>query len=177
MQYFYSVRIFPGQEPNNVWVGWVTPDFHQYNPEFELHTVRTVTITLGDEKGKVHKRCVFIMVCTVRVPGLSLWFYLDFSSLKCSNCFMVWAGESCAPNEGRNNNGLEIGCLVDTTNGLLTFTANGKELTTHYQVNIKVVNANSTTTKTSANFSHPGPRTPRGCPQKPFASSGSCISR
>lgn len=74
---------------------------------------------------------------------------------------MVWAGESCAPNEGRNNNGLEIGCLVDTTNGLLTFTANGKELTTHYQVNIKVVNVNSTTTKTNTNFSHPGPRTPR----------------
>ncbi|XP_056888735.1 ryanodine receptor 2 isoform X2 [Takifugu flavidus] len=108
--YFYSVRVFPGQEPNNVWVGWVTPDFHQYNPDFDLNNVRTVTVTLGDEKGKVHK------------------------SIKCSNCYMVWAGESCSPNEGRNNNGLEIGCLIDTTNGLLTFTANGKELSTHYQV-------------------------------------------
>ena len=56
-------------------------------------------------------------------------------SMKHSNCYMVWAGESSSPGQGRNNNGLEIGCLVDTTIGLLTFTANGKELTTYYQVN------------------------------------------
>lgn len=70
---------------------------------------------------------------------------------------MVWAGESCSPNEGRNNNGLEIGCLVDTTNGLLTFTANGKELSTHYQVNNNAVNVNSTAAKTTTNFSDPLP--------------------
>uniref|UniRef100_A0A3Q2W3J5 Ryanodine receptor 2 n=1 Tax=Haplochromis burtoni TaxID=8153 RepID=A0A3Q2W3J5_HAPBU len=107
--YYYSVRIFPGQEPSSVWVGWVTSDFHQYDPCFELHKVRTVTVTLGDEKGKVHE------------------------SIKRSNCYMVWGGESSSPSQGRNN-GLEIGCLVDTTNGLLTFTANGKELSTYYQV-------------------------------------------
>uniref|UniRef100_A0AAX7UUJ1 Ryanodine receptor 2 n=1 Tax=Astatotilapia calliptera TaxID=8154 RepID=A0AAX7UUJ1_ASTCA len=107
--YYYSVRIFPGQEPSSVWVGWVTSDFHQYDPCFELHKVRTVTVTLGDEKGKVHE------------------------SIKRSNCYMVWGGESSSPTQGRNN-GLEIGCLVDTTNGLLTFTANGKELSTYYQV-------------------------------------------
>ncbi|XP_035526010.1 ryanodine receptor 2-like [Morone saxatilis] len=108
--HYYSVRIFPGQEPSSVWVGWVTSDFHQFDPGFELHNVRTVTVTLGDEKGKVHE------------------------SIKRSNCYMVWAGESSSPGQGRNNNGLEIGCLVDTTNGLLTFTANGKELSTYYQV-------------------------------------------
>ncbi|KAM8876872.1 ryanodine receptor 2 isoform 3-T3 [Synchiropus picturatus] len=108
--HFYSVRIFPGQEPSSVWVGWVTSDFHQYDPNFDLHNVKTVTVTLGDEKGKVHE------------------------SIKRSNCYMVWAGENSTPSQGRNNNGLEIGCLVDTTNGLLTFTANGKELGTYYQV-------------------------------------------
>lgn len=77
---------------------------------------------------------------------------------------MVWAGESCSPNEGRNNNGLEIGCLVDTTNGLLTFTANGKELSTHYQVNINAVNVNSTATKTTTYFSYPLPLNTSGCP-------------
>lgn len=56
VQHYYSVRIFPGQEPSSVWVGWVTSDFHQYDPSFELHNVRTVTVTLGDEKGKVHER-------------------------------------------------------------------------------------------------------------------------
>ena len=58
VQYYYSARIFPGQEPSSVWVGWVTSDFHQFDPGFELHKVRTVTVTLGDEKGKVHERLV-----------------------------------------------------------------------------------------------------------------------
>ncbi|XP_061823090.1 ryanodine receptor 2 isoform X6 [Nerophis lumbriciformis] len=106
----YSVRIFPGQEPSNVWVGWVTSDFHQYDPHFQLNKVQTVTVTLGDEKGKVHE------------------------SIKRSNCYMVWAGESNSPGQGRRNNGVEIGCLVDTANGLLSFTTNGKELSTYYQV-------------------------------------------
>uniref|UniRef100_U3KG58 Ryanodine receptor 2 n=1 Tax=Ficedula albicollis TaxID=59894 RepID=U3KG58_FICAL len=108
--YYYSVRIFPGQEPANVWVGWITSDFHQYDTSFDLDRVRTVTVTLGDEKGKVHE------------------------SIKRSNCYMVCAGESLSPGQGRNNNGLEIGCLVDAASGLLTFTANGKELGTYYQV-------------------------------------------
>uniref|UniRef100_A0A8C6KAB8 Uncharacterized protein n=1 Tax=Melopsittacus undulatus TaxID=13146 RepID=A0A8C6KAB8_MELUD len=108
--YYYSVRIFPGQEPANVWVGWITSDFHQYDTSFDLERVRTVTVTLGDEKGKVHE------------------------SIKRSNCYMVCAGESMSPGQGRNNNGLEIGCLVDAASGLLTFTANGKELGTYYQV-------------------------------------------
>ncbi|XP_052468031.1 ryanodine receptor 2 isoform X4 [Carassius gibelio] len=108
--YYYSVRIFPGQEPSSVWVGWVTSDFHQHDPAFELSTVRTVTVTLGDEKGKVHE------------------------SIKRSNCYMVWGGECSSPSQGRSNNGLEIGCVVDTANGLLTFTSNGKELGTFYQV-------------------------------------------
>uniref|UniRef100_A0A8D2QHR4 Ryanodine receptor 2 n=1 Tax=Zonotrichia albicollis TaxID=44394 RepID=A0A8D2QHR4_ZONAL len=110
LKYYYSVRIFPGQEPANVWVGWITSDFHQYDTSFDLDRVRTVTVTLGDEKGKVHE------------------------SIKRSNCYMVCAGESLSPGQGRNNNGLEIGCLVDAASGLLTFTANGKELGTYYQV-------------------------------------------
>ncbi|MFT7807285.1 ryanodine receptor 2 isoform X1 [Arapaima gigas] len=108
--YYYSVRIFPGQEPSSVWVGWVTSDFHQHDTAFDLEKVRTVTVTLGDEKGKVHE------------------------SIKRSNCYMVWAGESTSPGQSRNSNGLEIGCLVDTAHGLLTFTSNGKELNTYYQV-------------------------------------------
>lgn len=47
---------------------------------------------------------------------------------------MVCAGESMSPGQGRGNNGLEIGCVVDAASGLLTFTANGKELSTYYQV-------------------------------------------
>lgn len=51
---------------------------------------------------------------------------------------MVCAGESMSPGQGRNNsNGLEIGCVVDAASGLLTFIANGKELSTYYQVCIR----------------------------------------
>uniref|UniRef100_A0A803U0V5 Ryanodine receptor 2 n=1 Tax=Anolis carolinensis TaxID=28377 RepID=A0A803U0V5_ANOCA len=109
-EYYYSVRIFPGQEPANVWVGWITSDFHQYDTNFDLDRVRTVMVTLGDDKGKVHE------------------------SIKRSNCYMVCAGESMSPGQGRNNNGLEIGCLIDAATGLLSFTTNGKELSTYYQV-------------------------------------------
>jgi hypothetical protein len=50
---------------------------------------------------------------------------------------MVSAGESMSPGQGRNNNGLEIGCVVDAASGLLTFIANGKELSTYYQVPVR----------------------------------------
>jgi len=55
-QYYYSVRIFAGQEPSGVWVGWVTPDYHQYDPTFDLSKVRSVTVTVGDDKGNIHDR-------------------------------------------------------------------------------------------------------------------------
>lgn len=57
-QYYYSVRVLPGQEPFDVWVGWATSNFHQHNVTFDADHVRTVTVTLGDECGKVQERLV-----------------------------------------------------------------------------------------------------------------------
>lgn len=57
-QYYYSVRIFAGQEPSGVWIGWVTPDYHLYDPSFDLSKVRCVTVTVGDDKGNIHDRLV-----------------------------------------------------------------------------------------------------------------------
>ncbi|XP_063178448.1 ryanodine receptor 1-like, partial [Chroicocephalus ridibundus] len=110
--YYYSVRIFAGQEPSSVWVGWVTPDFHQHDPAFDLSRVRTVTVTMGDDKGNVH------------------------DSIKRSNCYMVWGGEfASATQQARVSHAdLVIGCLVDLATGLMTFTANGKEINTFFQV-------------------------------------------
>lgn len=51
------MRIFAGQEPSCVWVGWVTPDYHQHDMSFDLNKVRAVTVTMGDEQGNVHSRC------------------------------------------------------------------------------------------------------------------------
>ncbi|XP_064208546.1 ryanodine receptor 1-like isoform X4 [Anguilla rostrata] len=110
--YYYSVRVFAGQEPSGVWVGWVTPDYHQYDLHFDLNKVRNVTVTVGDDKGNIH------------------------DSMKRSNCYMVWGGEfSNSSQQTRiSQEDLLIGCLVDLDTGLMTFTANGKEINTFYQV-------------------------------------------
>ncbi|KAL4647687.1 ryanodine receptor 1-like isoform X1 [Arapaima gigas] len=110
--YYYSVRIFAGQEPSGVWVGWVTPDYHQYDLNFDLSKVRTVTVTVGDDKGNIH------------------------DSMKHSNCYMVCGGEfSNSSQQTRfSQEDLVIGCLVDLATGLINFTANGKEINTFFQV-------------------------------------------
>ncbi|XP_030575089.1 ryanodine receptor 3 [Archocentrus centrarchus] len=112
LQYYHSVRVFAGQDPTCAWVGWVTPDYHYYSNNFNLSKNRTVTVTLGDERGRVHE------------------------SVKRSNCYMVWGGDvtSASHASGRSNVDLEIGCLIDLATGLLTFTVNGKEISTSYQV-------------------------------------------
>uniref|UniRef100_A0A2K6G8I3 Ryanodine receptor 3 n=1 Tax=Propithecus coquereli TaxID=379532 RepID=A0A2K6G8I3_PROCO len=111
-QCYYAVRIFAGQDPSCVWVGWVTPDYHLYSEKFDLNKNCTVTVTLGDERGRVHE------------------------SVKRSNCYMVWGGDIVASSQrsSRSNADLEIGCLVDLAMGMLSFSANGKELSTCYQV-------------------------------------------
>uniref|UniRef100_A0A4W5JEC3 Ryanodine receptor 1a (skeletal) n=1 Tax=Hucho hucho TaxID=62062 RepID=A0A4W5JEC3_9TELE len=111
VQYYYSVRVIAGQEPSGVWVGWITPDYHQYDLHFDLSKVRNVTITVGDDKGNIH------------------------DSLKRSNCYMVWGGEFSSSQQTRvSQEDFVIGCLIDLDTGLMTFTANGKEINTFYQV-------------------------------------------
>uniref|UniRef100_A0A669DWH7 Ryanodine receptor 3 n=1 Tax=Oreochromis niloticus TaxID=8128 RepID=A0A669DWH7_ORENI len=110
-QYYYSVRVFAGQDPASVWVGWVTPDYHYYSKNFSLSKTRTVTVTLGDERGRVHE------------------------SVQRSNCYMVCVADAVTPSSSsRSSSDLEIGCLADLATGLVSFTANGKELPTSYQV-------------------------------------------
>ncbi|XP_075469375.1 ryanodine receptor 3 isoform X3 [Ascaphus truei] len=110
--YFYSVKVFAGQDPSSVWVGWVTPDYHFYSGNFDLSKNCTVTVTLGDERGRVHE------------------------SVKRSNCYMVWGGDLSTGSQrsSRSSVDVDIGCLVDLATGLLSFTANGKDLGTCYQV-------------------------------------------
>lgn len=49
---------------------------------------------------------------------------------------MVWGGDVIGAGHasGGNNVDLEIGCLIDLATGLVTFTANSKEISTSYQV-------------------------------------------
>ncbi|KAM4600943.1 ryanodine receptor 3 [Polymixia lowei] len=109
--YYHSVRVFAGQDPAAVWVGWVTPDYHYHSKNFSLNKTRTVTVTLGDERGRVHE------------------------SVQRSNCYMVWGADVVgSSSSGRSSSDLDIGCLIDLATGFVSFTANGKELSTVYQV-------------------------------------------
>uniref|UniRef100_A0A8B9LMT5 Ryanodine receptor 2b (cardiac) n=1 Tax=Astyanax mexicanus TaxID=7994 RepID=A0A8B9LMT5_ASTMX len=105
--YYYSLKILNGQEPSCVWVGWITSTFHPPEQPFDLEKVHTVMVTLGDDWGKVLESCCY-MVCA--------------------------AAEGSSLSHSRSSSGLEIGCLVDTATGLLTFTANGKDMETFFQV-------------------------------------------
>ncbi|XP_028858049.1 ryanodine receptor 3 isoform X2 [Denticeps clupeoides] len=110
-QYYHCVRVFAGQDPASVCVGWVTPDYHYYSKNFNLSKVRAVTVTLGDERGRVHE------------------------SVRRSNCYMVCGADIVnGSSSSRSNVDLEIGCYIDLESGLISFTANGKELPTSYQV-------------------------------------------
>lgn len=53
---------------------------------------------------------------------------------------MVCAGEATGLSQSRRSSGLEIGCLIDTGTGLLTFTSSGVEMATFYQVGVNLVN-------------------------------------
>lgn len=56
-------------------------------------------------------------------------------SMKHSNCYMVWGGDLVSNHQTRfSQEDMVIGCLVDLATGLMTFTANGKEINTFYQV-------------------------------------------
>lgn len=51
---------------------------------------------------------------------------------------MVCAAEGSSLSQSRSSIRLEIGCVVDTATGFLTFTANGKEMGILYQVTVPV---------------------------------------
>lgn len=108
-EYFYGLRIFPGQDPNHVYVGWVTPNFKNFSKSFESATIKKVTLQVWSETGQLSD-------------------YFDRQ-----NCYMLNAGklyteihEDETTHGSRSNQGMFIGCHVDTASGILTFTADGK---------------------------------------------------
>lgn len=48
-EYFYGIRIFPGQDPGHVYVGWVTTQFHLQDKTFDQSKDRKVLISKVDE--------------------------------------------------------------------------------------------------------------------------------
>ena len=52
-EYFYGVRIFPGQDPAHVYVGWVTTQFHLQDKSFDQSKDRKVTVCRVDDGERI----------------------------------------------------------------------------------------------------------------------------
>ena len=116
-EYFYGLRIFPGQDPQHVYVGWVTPNFKHFDKTFDIAKIRKVTLQVWSETGQLSD-------------------YFDRQ-----NCYMLNAGklysevhEDDASQSSRSNQGMFIGCHVDTATGSVTFTADGKQIRQKFRI-------------------------------------------
>lgn len=52
-EYFYGVRIFPGQDPAHVYIGWVTTQYHIHDTAFDQNKVRSVIVQEYTEEGHI----------------------------------------------------------------------------------------------------------------------------
>uniref|UniRef100_T1J5U5 B30.2/SPRY domain-containing protein n=1 Tax=Strigamia maritima TaxID=126957 RepID=T1J5U5_STRMM len=116
-EYFFGVRIFPGQDPNHVCVGWVTTQFRNKRGEkmFEPKNIRQVKFLRLDADNAVTEMC------------------------ERHNCYMVSAGElhsvvSQSDSGSRASQGMYLGCYIDTSTGSIRFTCDGKETKFKFQM-------------------------------------------
>lgn len=114
-EYFYGVRIYPGQDPTHVYVGWVTTQFNLHTKEFNRNKVRHAAIMMEDDFGQIIER-------------------VDRQS-----CYMLRADElfnevtQDASGKGASQ-GMFIGCFVDTATGTIRFTCEGKPTSHRWQM-------------------------------------------
>ncbi|XP_075211293.1 ryanodine receptor [Lycorma delicatula] len=114
-EYYYAIRIFPGQDPTHVYVGWVTTQFHLHTKEFNQSKVRKVIVHTLDEFSRVNE------------------------SVERQSCYMVRADElynevtNDASGKGASQ-GMLVGCSVDAATGFMTFTCEGKETSHRYKM-------------------------------------------
>ncbi|XP_049775985.1 ryanodine receptor [Schistocerca cancellata] len=107
-EYFYGVRIFPGQDPTHVYVGWVTTQYHVHRKDFNQSHVQKASVTIVDEYERI------------------------MESVDRQSCYMVRADElynevtNDASGKGASQ-GMFIGCFVDAATGYVTYTCEGKE--------------------------------------------------
>ncbi|XP_025830516.1 ryanodine receptor [Agrilus planipennis] len=107
-EYFYGVRIFPGQDPTHIYIGWVTTQYHLHSKDFNQSQVRKASVILIDNYDRV-------VDCVDRQA-----------------CYMVRADElynqvtQDATGKGASQ-GMFIGCFIDAATGIISFTCEGKE--------------------------------------------------
>ncbi|KAK6049337.1 SPRY domain protein [Cooperia oncophora] len=119
-EYYYGVRIFPGQDPSQVWVGWVTTQYHFYSTSYQ--------------RNRVERRCVY-----TETTGANQ------ENLEYRNCYMMNAADllSHVPDVTNTKDGnlmqvsgTLIGCIVDTSVGELSFQVAGQDTGVRFKVRL-----------------------------------------
>lgn len=61
-EFFYGIRIFPGQEPYQVYCGWVTTTYKQFDTTFDANHVRKVIFQGREENSAidVYVSCIYL---------------------------------------------------------------------------------------------------------------------
>jgi len=121
-EYYYAIRILPGQNPRSVFLGWITSRFKPIyrHDEPSINTLNK-----------------FIRHCTITQTGND-GSILD--SIQRQDAYMFCASDLLDNMTDKENvarrvvNGLLIGCLCDVSTGQLTFYVNGKESVQKLQV-------------------------------------------
>lgn len=117
-EYYYGVRIFPGQDIGKVFVGWTTSRFHLV-PEKSFNKFGNEAVT----------KCTLINTTS---DGSII------SSLNRKDCYVVSAAElnlnNVEQDSKKSSDGLLIGCVVDISTGVISFMINGKEMPQKFQV-------------------------------------------
>ena len=115
-EYYYAVRILPGQNPRSVFIGWVTSRFkpllqNENSPDNLSNLIRRCTITQTSDDGSIIESA-----------------NRQDAYMFCANDLLTNMPDKEAVAR-RVVNGLLIGCLCDVSTGQLTFYVNGKEST------------------------------------------------
>ncbi|XP_069958037.1 ryanodine receptor isoform X5 [Cherax quadricarinatus] len=114
-EYFYGVRIFPGQDPAHVYIGWVTTQYHIHDTAFDQSKVRSVIVQEYTEDGHIQ------------------------NAVERHSCYMFRADELHAEvssdTGGKSaSQGMFIGCFIDTSTGFITLQCDGKDTRHKYRM-------------------------------------------
>jgi len=121
-EYYYAIRILPGQNPRSVFIGWITSRF---KPIYR------------QDDTSINKLSTLIRRCAVTQTGTDGSI---IESIQRQDAYIFCANDLLDNMPDKENvarrviNGLLIGCLCDISTGLLTFYVNGKESTQKLQV-------------------------------------------
>lgn len=133
-EYYYGVRIFPGQEPSHVLCGWVSSQFKHENLlslQDIQHTqiIQSTSLITGQAEICERRECYLL-------NAGQLYREMHPSTTPANSVEGAAPGVSASTDAPtRSNRGMLIGCHIDSSTGVLTFTVDGKM--TKYKINLE----------------------------------------